>query len=196
MTDVQFEGSPLRSGFTLRFLDWQPWLPRAEETDIPEDARQRVHDAIDDRPNNVYIAVLANDLEAWRARDNVHHHTYGGTTAEDTARREFSATVTSRINGCRYCASVHARAYVAASHRRQVILALLEDGLVADLPPVERALADAAASLALRPGEFSGADLEPLQQLGLTPLQILDALNYAAFFANANRLMLSLGSPD
>jgi len=31
--------------------------------------------------------------------------------------------------------------------------------------------------------------------LGLDEIEILDILNYAAFFANANRLMLTLGEP-
>ncbi|CAN5754456.1 hypothetical protein BH20CHL3_BH20CHL3_13770 [soil metagenome] len=33
------------------------------------------------------------------------------------------------------------------------------------------------------------------EQLGLEDLGILDIVNYAAFFANANRLMLTLGEP-
>lgn len=196
MTDVQIESSPLTSGFTLRFLNWRPWLPRAEETEITEEARQRVREATGDRPNSDYVAVLANDFEAWRARDAVHHHVYGGETAEDTARRELGATAASRVNGCVFCASVHARAYVANSHRRDVILEFLEKGLDAELPAEERAIVDAAAKLTRDPEAFTSADLAPLQEAGLTPLQILDTLNYAAFFNNANRLMLSLGSPD
>jgi alkylhydroperoxidase family enzyme len=34
-----------------------------------------------------------------------------------------------------------------------------------------------------------------LRELGLDDLGILDIVNYAAFFANANRLMLTLGEP-
>lgn len=196
MTDVQIETNALASGFTLRFLNWRPWLPRAEDTNIPEERKQLVRDAIGDRPNSDYVAVLANDFEAWRARDTVHHHVYGGETPEAAARRELAATTASRINGCKFCASVHARMYVANSGPRDVILRFLEDGLDADLPAADRAVVDAAAKLTTDPEQLTATDLKPLQDIGLDPIEILDALNYAAFFANANRLMLSLGAPD
>lgn len=182
--------------FTLDILTWKPWLERAVETDIPEARKERVREAIGDAPNSDYIATLANDFEAWQARAKVHHHVYSDDSPDAKARRELGATTTSRINGCVFCASVHSRMYAAASKRRDLAQAFLDDALEAELPPVERAVVDLAAKITLDPEGLTAGDLQPLRELGLDDLEILDVINYAAFFANANRLMLSLGSPD
>ena len=182
--------------FTLDILTWKPWLERVEETDIPEARKDRVREAIGDAPNSDYIAVLANDFDAWQARAKVHRHVYSDDSAQATARRELGATATSRINGCVFCASVHARLYAAAAKRRDLAQAFLADALEADLPPVERAVVELAAKITVDPEGLTAADLQPLRDLGLGDLEILDVINYASFFANANRLMLSLGSPD
>ena len=85
--------------------------------------------------------------------------------------------------------------YAAASKRRDVIQTFLDEGLAAELPPIERAVVDLSAKVTLEPESLTAADLQPLRDLGLDDLTILDTINYAAFFANANRLMLTLGEP-
>ena len=42
---------------------------------------------------------------------------------------------------------------------------------------------------------LTGVDLELLRSLGMQDIDIMDTLNFAAFFANANRLMLTFGEP-
>jgi uncharacterized peroxidase-related enzyme len=42
---------------------------------------------------------------------------------------------------------------------------------------------------------MSAADLEPLREIGLSDLEILDLTNAVAMFAWANRLMQTLGEP-
>jgi len=181
--------------FTLDILHWTPWLERAVDTDLEPDARKRVTDAIGDAPNSDYVNVLANDFEAWQARALVHRHVYTSEDPEPTAWRELGATTTSRINGCVFCASVHARMYAAASKRRDLARDRLEMGVSADLPPVERAIVDLGEKLTVSPETVTAVDLQVLRDLGFDDPGILDVLNYAAFFANANRLMLSLGEP-
>lgn len=181
--------------FTLDLLSWSPWLDRATDTDLEPDQRERVEAAVGTAPNSDYINVLANDLEALQARALVHRHVYAPDTPEDTARRELGATTASRINGCVFCASVHARMWAHASGDRDLASAFLRDGVDAELPPVERAVVDAAARLTTDPESLSAGHLQPLRDQGLDDFAILDALNYAAFFANANRLMLTLGEP-
>ncbi len=184
-----------RDTFTLDFLEWTPWLERAENTDIPQDQRDRVTAAIGDAPNSDYLAVLANDFEAWQARALVHRHVYASEEPEPTAWRELGATTASRINGCVFCASVHARMYANAIKKRELARHFLDKGVEADLPPTERAVVDLAATVTTDPESLTAKDLEPLRALGFDDLGILDVINYAAFFANANRLMLTLGEP-
>jgi uncharacterized peroxidase-related enzyme len=187
---------PTREVFTLDLLEWSPWLEPAIETDIAAERKAEIRAFVGDAPNSIYSAVLANDFEALKARALVHRHTF--VPADDPvlgAHRELGATTTSRINGCVFCASVHARMYANYSRQREVAQRFLDDGLEADLPPVERAVVDLSAKVTKDPEGLTAADFAPLRELGFDDLTILDVINYAAFFANANRLMLTLGEP-
>jgi uncharacterized peroxidase-related enzyme len=85
--------------------------------------------------------------------------------------------------------------YANNSKKRDVIQRFLDDGLDAELPDVERAIVDVAAQLTRDPESLTSADLQPLRDLGFDDIEILDVINYAALFANASRLMLTLGEP-
>ncbi|MBX3069245.1 MAG: peroxidase-related enzyme [Thermomicrobiales bacterium] len=185
----------VRTTFTLDFLDWNPWMERATETPLTPERRETVEAIVGTSNAGNYINVLANDLEALQARALVHRHVYSSEDPEPSAWRELGATTASRINGCVYCASVHARLYTKYTRRRDVALRFLAEGVDADLPEVERAVVDLAAKLSTDPESLTPADLEPLRQAGLDEMTILDVINYTAFFANANRLMLTLGEP-
>jgi uncharacterized peroxidase-related enzyme len=176
-------------------LQWTPWLERAVDTDISDVQRSRIERAIGDAPNSDYIGVLANDFEAWQSRARVHRHVYSSEEPEPTAWRELGATTASRINGCVFCASVHARMYAHAAKNRDLARRFLEEGVATELPPVERAVVDLAARVTTDPESLAAGDLQSLRELGFDDLGILDVINYAAFFANANRLMLTLGEP-
>jgi uncharacterized peroxidase-related enzyme len=85
--------------------------------------------------------------------------------------------------------------WAQASGNRELAQSFLDDGIDADLPSPKREIVDAAARLTTDPESLTSEHLEPLRAQGFEDLDILDALNYAAFFANANRLMLTLGEP-
>lgn len=190
MTDTS-----IRETFTLNILEWQPWLERVLDTTISDQTRTKIIDAIGTAPNSDYIQVLANDFDAWRTRNTVHRHVYADDSKAASARRELGATTASRINGCVFCASVHARMYAAAAKRRDLAQLFLDDGIEADLPQPERAVVDLARKVTVNPEALATADLQELRDQGFGDLDILDIINYSAFFANANRLMLSLGGP-
>ena len=120
-----------RETFTLDLLTWNPWLERAVDTDLDAADRERVESAVGNAPNSDYIAVLANDFEAWQARALVHRHVYTSEDPKPTAWRELGATTASRINGCVFCASVHARIFANTSKQRDLTKAFLADGLEA-----------------------------------------------------------------
>jgi uncharacterized peroxidase-related enzyme len=185
----------LHSTFTLDYLGWTPWVPRATDTDLAPDLRERAEAAIASRQNSDYIAVLTNDYPAWKARDAVHHHTFAGDEPLQVAYRELGSTTASRHNGCVFCASVHARIYDQKSGRREVIDRFLAKGFDAELPQPEQAIVDLARKVTVDPESLTAADLQPLRDQGFSDAEILDIANYAAFFANANRLMLTLGEP-
>lgn len=181
--------------FTLDYLDWIPWVPLAFDTDISDERRSEIEVFVTGKNASDYLLVLANDFDSLQARAYVHRHVYAGDDVSQAGYRELGATTTSRINGCVFCASVHARHVANYLKDRALAQRFLDDGLDADLPQIERAIVDVCAKLTLDPESLSGADLEPLRSLGFADIDILDTLNYAAFFANANRLMLTLGEP-
>ena len=181
--------------FTLAFLDWIPWLPRVIDTDIPDERKAEIEGFVAGKNASDYLLVLANDFDSLKARALVHRHVYADDDVTQAGYRELGATTTSRINGCVFCASVHARHVANYLKDRPLAQRFLNDGLRAELPPIERAVVDVSAKLTMAPESLTGADLAPLRDLGLSEIEILDILNYAAFFANANRLMLTLGEP-
>ena len=181
--------------FTLDFLDWIPWVPRAIDTDLSPNRKAEIEEFVDGKNASDYLLVLANDFDSLQARAFVHRHVYATEEPTQSGYRELGATTTSRINGCVYCASVHARHVANYLKNRPLAQRFLDKGLEADLPDVERAIVDVCAKLTRTPEALTGHDLRPLRNLVLTDIEILDILNYAAFFANANRLMLTLGEP-
>jgi uncharacterized peroxidase-related enzyme len=99
------------------------------------------------------------------------------------------------VNGCVYCASVHAQRFEQLAKRNDVIKQVFEDPHTAGTNARERAIALFSIDLTLRPGDARADDLQPLKAAGLTDAEILDLIHAVAIFAWANRLMLNLGEP-
>ncbi len=112
------------------------------------------------------------------------------------AERELAATAVSRVNGCIFCASVHARFATRHSGRGEDIDRLLADGVSADLGPRWNAVTAAAERLTRTPTAFDADDVRNLRENGLRDDEIADLVFASAFFNWANRLMLSLGEPE
>ncbi|MFN8525495.1 MAG: peroxidase-related enzyme [Chloroflexota bacterium] len=181
--------------FTMDVLAWRPWLDTVDETGAsPEQAElvDRVAPSPDSRP---YYALLAHDLPALRDRTALFNAIMYGRLAVTRADRELAATAGSRVNGCVYCASVHARRYSQINRETDLMSRLLTDGVATDLPPRERAIVDFAVRLTADPGTLSPSDLEPMRQVGMSDAEILDIAQATAMFAWANRLMQTLGEP-
>jgi uncharacterized peroxidase-related enzyme len=104
--------------------------------------------------------------------------------------------VVSIINGCRYCSSVHARRFAELTKRPEVIQRLFDEGLGTRLEPRQRAIVDFAVRLTREPQAVTAADLRPLREVGMDDLEIHDLIHAVAMFANANRLMQTLGEPS
>jgi uncharacterized peroxidase-related enzyme len=90
---------------------------------------------------------------------------------------------------------VHARRFAELTKQPEVIQRLYDEGLDAPLAPRQRAIVDFAARLTRSPQTMTPADLAPLRAVGMDDLQIHDLIHAVAMFANANRLMQTLGEP-
>ena len=109
------------------------------------------------------------------------------------AERELASTVVSRVNGCVYCASVHAQRFEQLAKRDDVIEQVFNDPATAGTSPREKAIVRASIDLTLTPGRVDPAQLRALREVGLSDDEILDLIHSIAIFAWANRLMLNLG---
>jgi uncharacterized peroxidase-related enzyme len=185
---------PMRD-FTHGELQWQPWItPLDLDAATPEQL-----DALKVTPSNravgAYSLVLAHDAEALRERSPLYNGIMFGPKGLPRAERELGAVAASRINGCSYCASVHALRFTQLTKQPEVMERIQAEGVEAALDPRRKAMLAYAAKLTRDPAAIGPADAAPLGAQGLTDLEILDFTHAVAMFAWANRLMQTLGEP-
>ena len=184
------------TAFTVEQLEWSAWL---QPLDLAEATPRQAAALEGSRANSPYFRLLARDIDILTERtatDRGIFYTPGGAPRAD---RELSAAATSRFNGCIYCASVHARLAAQLGKRPEEIDRLLLRGVA---PGTELGLdnrwqgvVDLAVALAPTPPVATTQHVAQLRDIGLADLEILDIAQAAAFFAWANRLMLTLGEP-
>ena len=196
MTDIVLRpgGDTAPSAFTRDHLDWLPWLEPITEVGLSERQRASLVDA--GRASSPYFRLLARDPDVLEARTLTDKDIFYNTDAGlPRAERELAAAAASRLNGCIYCASVHARFAAFYSKREADVQGLLDEGGGADLGERWNAIVAASLALSATPIAFGPEHVAQLRQAGLDDLAIVDVINSAAFFNWANRLMLSLGEP-
>ncbi|WP_406208723.1 peroxidase-related enzyme [Kitasatospora sp. NBC_01560] len=186
-------GAELPSGeipFTFDVLDWDPWVPPVD----PQAATGPQQAGLAAAPDASwpYFRLLARDPEVLRHRTRTDRGIFRSPGGLPRAERELAATVASRLNGCVFCASVHSRLAARLSGREAEVERLFGgrfdgfEGRWADVVAF-------AARLSTSAPTASAADLERLRGHGLSVLEQLDLVQATAFFAWANRLMLTLG---
>src|SRR6476646_3821429 len=180
--------------FTRAQLDWLPWLePLAVEAMTTRHLASLVDAA---RVKSPYFRLLARDPAALEARTRTDKDIfYNPDAGLPRAERELAAATTSRLNGCIYCASVHARFAATYSKRVGDVDRLLAEGVGADLDKRWNAIVAASVALTETPISFGPQHIDALRKVGLGDDAIVDVINAASFFNWANRLMLSLGEP-
>jgi uncharacterized peroxidase-related enzyme len=184
------------SRFTINVVNWRPWVETIDEIEATEDQLAAVAEVAPNSPTGrVYWATLGHDAPALRARQKLFRESLvGGEGGSPRPDRELAAVATSRVNGCAYCASVHARAHAQLTRSPELIQRLLDEGIDTELPAHERALVDYAVKLTQDPASLTKADLTPLREAGFLDTEILDVTYATAMFAWANRLLQTLGS--
>lgn len=111
----------------------------------------------------------------------------------DRSDREFAALASSMVTGCKVCTSIHARFTKRLSGRGDDIDRLLANGFDEDLGGRWNQLLSASSQLAHTPSELTENDIDAMRGNGFDEEEILEVGLAAAFFAWANRSMMSLG---
>ena len=185
-----------RPRFTMEEVGWRPRLaPVDADTATPE---QRA--ALDACPpaqrRSAYFLTLAHDPASLGERGALFNTVMYAPRGLPRADRELATAVVSMVNGCVYCTSVHARRFPELTKDPAAMQRLLDEGPGAETDGRRRAVAAYAEKLTREPGGVSAADLAPLRAAELDDLEILDLTHAVAMFANANRLMQSLGDSE
>ena len=181
--------------FTRSVPDWRP---RVTPVKIQE-ATEAQLDALQVTPSNTkvsdYVLTLAHDVETLKVRSPLFNAIMYDKGGLSRAERELGAIAASMVNGCVYCAAVHAARHAQLTHDTTVTESLFTKGTEADLSPSDRAVFDFAFASARTPGEATPEQMQALRNAGLDEAEILDLILSSALFAWANRLMHVLGDP-
>ena len=190
-------GKHAPTAFTQQELGWEPWLAAPTLAEFSADEQAILTKS--GHTDSDYFRLLARNLPLLEQRtltDKGIFYTPGGLPR---AERELAATVVSKVNGCIYCASVHARKASQLAKQDEAVQKLLNvaPGAVLSHGHTARwqAIIAFASALSLTPVQPSQLPLAALREQGLDTLALLDLIHSTAFFAWANRLMLTLGEP-
>lgn len=196
------------SVYTQAQLAWEPWVQAPTEAELTDE--QIASFAGKGSPKSVYFRLISRTPGVTTARSALDNAVFLSKDGLPKAERELAATVASKVNDCIYCASVHSRKTTFHSKRGADVDLLLgrtlprdENWVATDVTPLAEGqderwatIIEAAAHLSeLRPA-FGPTDVERLRAQGLDEVDIADLIGSTAFFAWANRLMLTLGDPS
>ncbi len=183
------------NGFTNETLGWKAWLDvvtldqaTAEQIAVLEESHPKAK--VSD-----YYLLLVHQAEILRQRSAAFNAIMYAPGGMPRAERELASSVVSRINGCVYCASVHAQRFEQLAKRTDVIKEVFTDPHTAGTTARERAISQFSIALTNAPEAISPDSIQTLKDAGLNELDILDLIHSVSIFAWANRLMLNLGEP-
>ncbi|MER5172489.1 MULTISPECIES: peroxidase-related enzyme [Thioclava] len=176
----------------IKPLEWYPYI---EPVKLSEATPEQL-DAMKVTPSATkvsdYVRTLAHDPESYVARTvlfNAIMYAEGGLNRAD---RELGALGASMVNGCKYCAVVHARRQAQLAKSDTAVSALFV-GQPEALGPRDAAIYAFARKLSVTPSEAQPEDVAALRAQGMSDEEIIDLIHSIAIFGWANRLMHVLG---
>lgn len=181
--------------FTSQTLGWSAWLDTVELASATPAQLAVLETSHPQAKTSDYYLLLVHEPEILAQRSGAFNSIMYAPGGLPRAERELASTVVSRVNGCVYCASVHAQRFTQLAKRDDVIRQVFDDPETAGTTAREKAIIRYAIALTLAPQAVNAASLDELVAAGLTRAEILDLSHAIAIFAWANRLMLSLGEP-
>ena len=182
-------------GFTNATLGWKAWLDVVSLDSATPEQIAVLEESHPKAKVSDYYLFLVHQPEVLKQRSVAFNAIMYAPGGMPRAERELGATVVSRINGCVYCASVHAQRFEQLAKRTDAIVEVFNDPHTAGTSERERAIVQFSIALTRAPDAVSSTDIQALKDVGLTEPEILDLMHSVAIFAWANRLMLNLGEP-
>lgn len=182
-------------GFTNATLGWKAWLDVVSLDAATPEQIAVLEESHPKAKVSDYYLFLVHQPEVLKQRSVAFNAIMYAPGGMPRAERELGATVVSRMNGCVYCASVHAQRFEQLAKRTDAVIEVFNDPHSAGTSARERAIVQFSIELTNHPDNVSPDSIQALKDVGLTELEILDLMHSVAIFAWANRLMLNLGEP-
>ncbi len=176
----------------LKPLKWTPHLPPLEMEDATPAQLKAMQVTPSAKKVSPYVRTLAHDPESYEARTRLFNdimYVEGGLQNVD---RELGALSASFVNGCMYCANVHARRQASLAGSSQTIAALYFNRLDR-LSARDKAILAFSEALSATPPQADQSHIAALRDAGLDDAEIVDLMHSVAIFGWANRLMHPLG---
>ncbi|MGE0312197.1 MAG: CMD domain-containing protein [Lautropia sp.] len=187
---------PIRiAGFTSESLEWSAWLDVVDPAAASPEQLAVLAESHPKAMVSDYYRLLVHQPRILRERSAAFNAIMYAPGGLPRAERELASTVVSRINGCVYCASVHAQRFAQLARRDDAIRQVFADPRTAGTTERERAIVAFSIAMTEAPHRVGAADIDALSKAGLDDAGVLDLLHSVAIFAWANRLMLNLGEP-
>ncbi|MCA7083170.1 peroxidase-related enzyme [Cupriavidus sp. DB3] len=183
------------NGFTNEVLDWKAWLDVVPVDRATPEQIAVLEESHPEAKVSDYYLFLVHQPEILRQRSAAFNAIMYAPGGMARAERELASTVVSCINGCVYCASVHAQRFEQLAKRNDAIAQVFDNPRTAGTTAREQAIARFSVALTEHPDRIGAASLAALREAGLNDAEILDGIHAIAIFAWANRLMLNLGEP-
>lgn len=176
----------------LKPLNWHPYIEPVEISEATPEQLEAMKVTPSATKVSEYVRTLAHDPESYVARTvlfNAIMYLEGGLARAD---RELGALGASIVNGCKYCAVVHARRHAELTKNDDVVTALYLDR-PETLGPRDAAIHDFARRLSAAPQQATSEDIAALRSVGMDDVEIIDLIHAISIFGWANRLMHVLG---
>lgn len=182
-------------GIRLKQLTWHPHISPVDVATATPRQLEAMKVTPSDKKVSLYVRTLVHDPDSYVPRTELFNaimYVQGGLPRAD---RELGALVASAVNGCRYCAVVHARQHARLTGTDRVVSAIvLERHDV--LNRRDAAILRFAKALSAAPSQATVGHIENLQEAGLEEDEIVDLIHAVAIFGWANRLMHPLGRAE
>ena len=180
------------SSVRLKPLTWHPHIAPVELSEATPEQLDAMKVTPSAKKVSEYVRTLAHDPESYVARTvlfNAIMYVEGGLPRPD---RELGALGASMVNGCRYCAVVHARQHAHLTKSDALVTALYL-GKPEMLGERDAAIYRFANRLSVTPSQARPDDIATLRSVGMSDVEIIDLIHAIAIFGWANRLMHVLG---
>ncbi|MCO6383307.1 MAG: peroxidase-related enzyme [Vannielia sp.] len=176
---------------TLKPLTWTPHLPPVEMADATPRQLEAMKVTPSAKKVSAYVRTLVHDPDSYVARTELFNAIMYAEGGLPRADRELGALAASLINGCQYCANVHARQHAKLTDPG--VTSALYAGRRDALGPREAAIFDFAEALTATPPVADRGHIAALREAGMDDAEIQDLIHSIAIFGWANRLMHPLG---